>query len=117
MDFLVMEHCAGVVDIPVSLFMVCHARRLACVKSIDSTVPVHRCLCFSISLQRRRLLLCPCLRWLVLLHGCEVGLHIHHPSRERRLWYTAWDVLFGCGQQHLAVRVVGIIWVVVARVW
>ena len=47
MEFAVMGHCAGAVDLPVSLFRVCHPRRLECVKSIDSTVSIHRCLRFS----------------------------------------------------------------------
>ena len=53
MEFAVIGHCAGVVDLPVSLLMVCHARRLECVKSIYSTVSVHLCLRFSFSLQNR----------------------------------------------------------------
>ena len=81
MEFAVMGHCAGAVDLPVSLFRVCHPRRLECVKSIDSIVAyVSRLTC-----RIGRLLLCPCLRWFVLLNGREVDVHIRHPSRERRL--------------------------------
>ena len=35
------------VDLPVSLFRVCHALRLECVKSIDDTVSFHLCRRFS----------------------------------------------------------------------
>ena len=35
------------VDLPVSLFSVCHALRLECVKSIDDTVSFHLCRRFS----------------------------------------------------------------------
>ena len=34
-------------DVPVSLFSVCNALRLGCVKSIDDTVPFHLCRRFS----------------------------------------------------------------------
>ena len=80
MEFAVMGHRAGGVDLPVSLFRVCHARQLECVKSIDSTISVHLCLRLLFSL-----LLCPCPQCFGILHRHEVGRHIHHPSRGRRL--------------------------------
>ena len=39
--FAVTGHLECVVLLPVSLFMVCHALRLECVKSTDSTTSVH----------------------------------------------------------------------------
>ena len=53
MEFAVMGHCAGVVDLPVSLFRVCHPHRLECVKTIDSSVSVHHSLRFSFNLRNR----------------------------------------------------------------
>ena len=67
-----MGHCPGVVDLPVW-----HSRRL---QSLSIVASISRLAC-----RVDHLLLCPCLRWFVLLHKCEVSLHIHHPSRECRL--------------------------------
>ena len=48
--FAVTGHLECVVLLPVSLFMVCHALRLECVKSTDSTTSVHLALRTSSSL-------------------------------------------------------------------
>ena len=48
--FTVTGHLECVVLLPVSLFMVCHALRLECVKSTDSTTAVHLALRTSSSL-------------------------------------------------------------------
>ena len=53
MEFAVIWHCVGVVDLPISLLMVCQARRLEYIKSMDSTVSVHFSLCLSLSLVKR----------------------------------------------------------------
>ena len=50
MSVAVTGHLECVVLLPVSLFMVCHALRLECVKSTDSTTSVHLALRTSSSL-------------------------------------------------------------------
>lgn len=50
MDFAVLGHFAGGVDLQVSLFGIYHTRRLECVESIESTCSVNLCLWFLFSL-------------------------------------------------------------------
>ena len=108
MEFAVIGHCAGVVDLPVSLLMVCHARRLECVKSIDSTVSVHLCLRFSFSLQNRSFAAMP-LSSLVCASVWE-----HRLSREHRLCVHHGGSSFW---RRPAARVVGAVQVGGAGVW
>ena len=44
MKFAVIGHLEHVDVLPVNWFIVCHALRLECVKSIDSTISIHLCL-------------------------------------------------------------------------
>ena len=46
-------HCVGVVDLHISLLMVCQAQWLECLKLMDSTVSVHLSLRLSLSLVKR----------------------------------------------------------------
>ena len=81
-EFVVIGYCIEVVDLPVTLLMVCQARRLECIKVMDSTVSVHLSLHLSLSLVKR-LFAASSLTSLVSasLLMCSRS-YIHHPSME-----------------------------------
>ena len=80
MESAVMGHTDSLLARPVSLLMVCHARRLEWVKSIDSTVSVHLALRLLSSLAKRSVAAdtLPHLMLLVCVHTAD--LHTGRPS-------------------------------------
>ena len=99
--FAVTGHLECVVLLPVSLCMVCHALRLECVKSTDSTT--------SISPPGPAYFIQLCVD--VFLGGCLLVLTQEVvaavvPSGDAVSVEAAWDVLLRCAYKHVAIRCV-----------
>ena len=82
MEFAVIGHCVRVIDLLISLLMVCQDRQLECIKSMDSTVSVHLSLRLSLSLVKRTFTASSLASLVSAYSRCILDLHNRHPSME-----------------------------------